>query len=60
MQLTVGDYWSLKHTLLRFLQDRRVKVSLFLQVRGRVCSPPLATMRHRAVSETFSSRACIG
>lgn len=29
--LTVGQFYSLKHALCRFLQDRRVKVSLFLQ-----------------------------
>ena len=29
--LTVGEFYVLKHSLLRFLQDRRVKVSLFLQ-----------------------------
>ncbi len=31
MQLTVGEFWALKHVLARFMQDRRVKVSLFLQ-----------------------------
>ena len=31
MQLSVGDFWALKHVLTRFMQDRRVKVSLFLQ-----------------------------
>ena len=30
-RLSIGEYFSLKHTLCRFFQDRRVKVSLFLQ-----------------------------
>lgn len=29
--LPVGEYFALKHTLCKFFQDRRVKVSLFLQ-----------------------------
>jgi hypothetical protein len=29
--LTAGQFWSVKHSLARFFQDRRVKVSLFLQ-----------------------------
>ena len=30
-KLSIAEYFSLKHTLCRFFQDRRVKVSLFLQ-----------------------------
>lgn len=29
--LTQGEWWAVKHALNRFFQDRRVKVSLFLQ-----------------------------
>jgi hypothetical protein len=29
--LTSGEFALLRHTLCRFFQDRRVKVSLFLQ-----------------------------
>lgn len=30
-RLSIGEFFALKHTLCRFFQDRRVKVSLFLQ-----------------------------
>jgi len=29
--MSTGELWALKSTLCRFYQDRRVKVSLFLQ-----------------------------
>lgn len=38
-RLSMGALHLLRQTLLRFFQDKRVKVSLFLQVRGlRVCA----------------------